>query len=41
MVQYNEYLVSDVDTDSQVLSHQGISNHSAEYATMCFKLFMG
>ena len=31
LVQYNEYLVSSVDTDGLVLKHQAISNHSAEH----------
>ena len=35
------YLVRTVDTDDLVLKHQGISSHSAEYAPMCFPLFMG
>ena len=30
LVQYNEYLVSTVDTDGLVLKHQGISSYSAE-----------
>ena len=32
LVQYNEYLVSMVDTDDLVLQHQGISSLSAENA---------
>ena len=35
LVQYNAYLVS------SVLKHQAISSYSAEYAPMCFQLFMG
>ena len=35
LVQYNEYLVSIVDTDGLVLKHQAISSYSAEYAP-CF-----
>ena len=31
-VQYNEYLVSIVDTDGLVLLHQGIRSHGADYA---------
>ena len=31
LVQYNEYLVSIVDTDDLVLQHQGISIHSVDY----------
>ena len=34
LVQYDEYLVSTAD-------HQAIRGHSAEYATMCFQVFMG
>ena len=30
LVQYNEYLISIVDTDALVLQHQGISSHSAK-----------
>ena len=30
MVQYNDDLVSAVDTDGLVLQHQGISSYSAE-----------
>ena len=30
MAQYNEYLVSTVDTDGLVLQHQAISSHSAK-----------
>ena len=40
-VQYKEYLVNTVDTDSLVLQHQGISNRSVEYAPLCFQLSMG
>ena len=38
--QCNEYLVTTVDTDDLVLQHQGISSHSAKYASMHFQLFM-
>ena len=41
LVQYNDYLVNNVDTDSLVLEQQGISSHSAENASMHFQLFMG
>ena len=41
LVQYNEYLISTVDTDGLVLQHQAISSHSAEYTPMHFQLFMG
>ena len=41
MAQYNEYLVSIMDTDGLVLEHQAISSNSAEYAAMHFELFMG
>ena len=40
VAQYNEYLISTVDTDGLVLKHQAISNHSTEYALMYFQLFM-
>ena len=40
-VQYNEYLVSTVDTDGLVLKHQAISSHCADNAPMHFQLFMG
>ena len=39
--QYNEYLISTVDTDNLVLQHQGISSHSAEYAFMHFLALKG
>ena len=38
-IQYNECLVSIVDTDGLVL--QGISSHSADYASMRFPVFKG
>ena len=41
LVQCNEYLVSTVDTDAQVLKHQDISSYSAEYTPVHFQLFMG
>ena len=41
LVQYNQYLVSTVDTDGLVLWHQGISSHSAKNAPMHFQLFVG
>ena len=37
LVQYNEYLVSTVDTDGLLLQRQGISSYSAEYAAICFQ----
>ena len=40
LIQYNEYLVSSVDTDGLVFQHQGISSQDAKYAHMCFQLFM-
>ena len=40
-VQYNECLISIVDTDGLVLQHQGISSHSADYTPMCFPEFKG
>ena len=36
----NEYLASTVDTDGLVIHHQAISSHTAQYALMCFQLFM-
>ena len=33
LVQYNEYSVNTVGIYGLVLKHQGISSHSAEYAT--------
>ena len=41
LVQYDECLVSIVDTDGLVLKHQGISSHSADYAPMDFPVFKG
>ena len=41
LVQYNEYLVSNVVTDGLVLQHQDISSHNAEYTPMYFQLFTG
>ena len=41
LVQYNECLVSIVDTDGLVLQHQGISSHGAYYAPMRFPVFKG
>ena len=40
-VQYNECLVSIVDSDGLVLWHQGISGHGADYAPMRFPVFKG
>ena len=40
-VQYNECLISTVDTDGLVLQHQGISSHSADYAPIGFLMFKG
>ena len=40
VAQYNEYLVSTVDTEGLVLQHQGISGHSAEYPPIFSQLFM-
>ena len=39
LVQYNEYLISIVDTDG--LMHQGISSHSGDYAPMHYPVFRG
>ena len=41
LLQCNEYVVSQVDTDGLVLQHKGISSYSAEYTLMYFLLFMG
>ena len=41
LVQYNEHLVSIMDTDGLVLWNQGISSYSAENAPMYFQLLMG
>ena len=41
LAQYNECLVSIVDTDDLVLQHQGISSHGADYAPMRFPVFKG
>ena len=41
LAQYNEYLISTVDTDALVLKHQGISIHNAEYTLMRFPAFKG
>ena len=40
MAQYNEYLTSTVDTGGLVLSHQGISSHSAEYVPIHVQWFI-
>ena len=40
-IQYNEYLVSIVETDGLVLQHQAISSNSASHVFVCFQLFMG
>ena len=39
LAQYNECLISFVDTDGLVPSHQGISSHSADYTPMRFPVF--
>ena len=36
----NEYLISPVDTDGLVLSHQGINSYSVDYASMCVQLIL-
>ena len=41
MARYNEYLISTLDTDGQILKYQGINSHSTEYTPMCFMLLMG
>ena len=41
LIQYNEYLVSAVDTDGLVPRSQGISGYITDNALVCFQLFMG
>ena len=41
LIQYNEYVISTVDTDGLMLQHKGIHNYSAYDAPMHFQLFMG
>ena len=41
LVQYNDCLVSIVDTGGLMLKHQDISIHSADYAPMRFPVFKG
>ena len=41
LIQYKGYLVSTVDIDGLVLSHQGISSYSAENTPMHFQFLMG
>ena len=41
LVQYNECLVSTVDTDGLVLKNQVISSSSVQYTPMCSQLLMG
>ena len=41
LVEYNEYLISTVDTDGLMFWPQGINSHSAAYALMNFQLFRG
>ena len=41
LVQYNECLVSIVDTGGLVLQHQGINSHDADYTPMRFPVFKG
>ena len=41
LFQYDEYLISAVDTDGLVLWRHGISSDSAEYTSMYFQLFIG
>ena len=36
LVQYNEHLISAVDTDGLVLLRQGISSHNFDHASMNF-----
>ena len=37
--QYNDCLVSIVNTDGLVLLHQGLSSYSDDYASMCIPVF--
>ena len=37
--QYNDCLVSIVNTDGLVLLHQGLSSNSDDYASMCIPVF--
>ena len=41
LIQYNDCIVSIVDTGGLVLYHQDISSHSAAYAPMRFLVFKG
>ena len=41
LVQYNDCLVSIVDTDGLLLKHQGIGSQSSDYAPMRFPVFRG
>ena len=41
LIQYNKYLISNVDTDGPGHPHQDTRSHSAEYARMRFQVFMG
>ena len=41
LAQYNEYLMSTVNTDGLVLEHQDIRSHSAEYVFLCFVVCKG
>ena len=41
LVQYNECLISIVDTDGLMLLHPAISSHSAYYAPMYFPVRKG
>ena len=41
LVQYNECLISNEDTDDPVLLHQGISSRRADYELMRFPVFKG
>ena len=40
MVQYNEFLISTLDSDDLVLKHQSTSCHRAERAPMRFQMFV-
>ena len=36
--QYQEYIVSAVETDGLEHQHQGIGSHNAEYPLMCLEM---
>ena len=40
LVKYGRYLINTMDNDGLVLNHRGISSHGADYAPMCFHVFL-